>query len=105
METDRGQQIEPGQDVDWLAHEVIGAAIEVHRHLGPGYLESVYEQALARELGLRAIPYQRQLPVSVMYKGEPIGHGCLDFLVDKKLVVESKAVESLALIHKAQVIS
>jgi GxxExxY protein len=54
--------IEPDGELDRLAHEVIGAAIEVHRHLGPGYLESVYEEALAIELGLRGISFQRQVP-------------------------------------------
>jgi GxxExxY protein len=102
METERE---EPGPEVDQLAHAVIGAAIEVHRHLGPGYLEAVYEEVLAFEFGLRGIPFERQKPVAVQYKGHPVGEGYLDFLVAGCLVVELKAVEALAPVHKAQVIS
>jgi GxxExxY protein len=96
---------EPTTEIDRLAHEVIGAAIEVHRVLGPGYLESVYEQALAAELTLRGISFTRQVAFAVDYKGQPVGEGRLDFLVGGLLVVELKAVETLAPIHSAQVIS
>jgi len=96
---------EPDEDLDRVAHEVIGAAIEVHRILGPGFLESVYEEALCVELRLRAIPFQRQVLLSVVYKGTPIGQGRLDLLVSEKLIVEIKTVETLAAIHKAQAIS
>jgi GxxExxY protein len=96
---------EPDDSLDCLAREVIAAAIEVHRELGPGYLESVYEQALAVEMGLRGIRFERQKPFSLVYKGQKVGEGRLDFLVDGRLVVEMKAVEALAAIHKAQVIS
>jgi GxxExxY protein len=91
--------------LDDLAHAVIGAAIEVHRCLGPGYLESVYEEALALELQSRDIPFEKQRPVSVNYKGHPVGEGRLDFLVGGALIVELKAVDALAPIHKAQVLS
>lgn len=96
---------EPDLLLDALAHDVIGAAIEVHRILGPGYLENVYEQALAKELELRGIPFARQNDFSLDYKGSPVGKGRLDFLVNDKLVLEIKATDSLAPIHKAQVIS
>jgi GxxExxY protein len=96
---------EPDFDVDRLAHSVIGAAIEVHRHLGPGYLEGVYEEAIAREFDIQAIPYQRQYAVAVNYKGRQVGQGKVDFLVGGKLVVELKAVEILLPVHKAQIIS
>jgi GxxExxY protein len=99
------QREEPDAEADASAHAVIGAAIEVHRHLGPGYLEAVYEEALAFEFGLCGIPFERQKPVAVDYKGHPVGEGYLDFLVDSCLVVELKAVETLAPVHKAQVIS
>ena len=66
---------EPDEEEDALAHAVIGAAIEVHRHLGPGYLESVYEDALAIELTLRRIPFERQMPIAVNFKGHPVGEG------------------------------
>ncbi|MEK6716704.1 MAG: GxxExxY protein [candidate division NC10 bacterium] len=98
-------KVEPNQRVDRLAREVIGAAIEVHRHLGPGFLESVYEEALVIELTLRGIPFERQRPVPVSYKERNVGEGRVDLLVAQELLVELKAVESLAPIHKAQVIS
>jgi GxxExxY protein len=98
-------KIEPDEALDELARAVLGAAIEVPRHLGPGYLESVYEEALAVELKLRGVPFERQIPIAVSYKGEAVGEGRLDFLVGNRLLVELKAVDSLAPIHKAQVIS
>jgi GxxExxY protein len=97
--------VEPSARADQRAHEVIGAAIEVHRHLGPGFLESVYEEALARELGSRDVPFRRQVPIGVSYKGDLIGEARLDLMVDDCLVVEVKAVDLLAPIHKAQLIS
>jgi GxxExxY protein len=99
------QKEESKPEVDEMAHAVIGAAIEVHRHLGPGYLEAVYEEALAFEMAQRDIPFERQKPVAVDYKGHPVGEGRLDFLVAESLVVELKAVDALAPVHKAQVIS
>jgi GxxExxY protein len=96
---------EPDAVIDALAREVIGAAIEVHKVLGPGYLESVYEAALAVELTLRNIPFVRQAAIAVDYKGHAVGEGRLDLLIDRRLVVELKAVDALAPIHSAQVIS
>ena len=88
-----GSRAEPGRELDELAHRVIGAAIEVHRHLGPGFLESVYEDALAVEFRLREIPHERQKVIAVQYKRLPVGEGRLDFLVGGALVVELKSVE------------
>jgi GxxExxY protein len=96
---------EPAERLDVLARSVIGAAIEVHRHLGPGYLESIYEEALAVELELRGVPFERQKPIEVNYKGREVGQGRIDLLIEGQLLVELKTVEALALIHKAQVIS
>ena len=96
---------EPSPKLDQLTHEVIGAAIEVHRTLGPGYLEAVYEEALAIELALRGIPFTRQVVIAVDYKGHSVGESRLDLLVGGQLVTELKAVEALAPIHSAQVIS
>jgi len=96
---------EPDSQTDALAHTVIGAAIEVHRHLGPGFLESVYEEALCVELRLRKIPFERQRPAKVEYKGESVGEGRLDLLVDDRLIVELKAVREVAPIHRAIVVS
>ena len=96
---------EPSEELDKLAYAVIGAAIEVHRVLGAGFLESVYQQALGVELHLRRIPFISQAPVAVNYKGASVGEGKLDFLVGNSLIVELKAVENLAPIHNAQVMS
>jgi GxxExxY protein len=96
---------EPGKQVDELAHAVIGAAIEVHRQLGPGFLEGIYEEALCVELMDAGIPVERQKEIGVVYKGRIIGKHRLDLLVGGSLVVELKTVEELADIHKAQVIS
>lgn len=96
---------EPEERTDALARAVIGAAIEVHRLLGPGYLEEIYGRALQVEFRLRGIPFEAQKTVGVEYKGQAVGEGRLDFLVGGCLVVELKAVEGLAPIHTAQVIS
>ena len=100
-----GEAAGPGIEVDRLARAALGAAIEVHRLLGLGYLESVYEEALVIEFRLRAIPFERQVPFALDYKGNPVGEGRLDFLVGGVLVVEIKAVEALAPIHTAQALS
>ncbi len=90
-----------------ISRQVIGAAIEVHRELGgPGLLEDIYEQALARELTLRNLPVVRQLPVPVLYKGLEIKKPLvLDLLVSDKLVVEVKAVEKLNPIFHTQLLT
>jgi GxxExxY protein len=94
-----------GDELDILARRTIGAAIEVHRSLGPGFLESVYEEALAIELGLQNIPFARQVTIAVPYKGHIVGESRVDILVANALVVELKAVDLLAPIHSAQLIS
>ncbi|MBX9905868.1 MAG: GxxExxY protein [Burkholderiales bacterium] len=96
---------EPDKFLDDLARVVVDAAMEVHRELGPGYVESVYEEALAVELRLRNVEFERQKAVSVSYKGHSVGEGRVDFLVRGVLIVELKAVEKLLPVHKAQVIS
>jgi GxxExxY protein len=97
--------VEPADRIDALARAVVDAAFQVHTTLGPGFLESVYRDALAVELTLRRIPFGREVPIAVSYKGHGVGRGFLDLLVDQQLVVELKAVEALAPIHTAQVIS
>lgn len=85
---------------------IIGAAIEVHKHLGPGLLESAYEEPMAHELTLRSIPFERQKPLPVVYKGVRLESGYrLDFLVGGLVVVELKAVDKLAPIHEAQMLT
>lgn len=88
-----------------IARNVIGAAIEVHKALGPGYLESVYEAALCTELEFREIAFANQYPVSVLYKGRYVGEGRIDLLVERCVVVELKAMDGLLPIHTAQVMS
>ena len=101
----RGPRREPTAEEDSLARQVIGAAIEVHRVLGPGLLESVYEEALCVELTERGVSFVRQPQVDLMYKGHPIGVGRLDLLVGGWVVVELKAVNALTDVHTAQLIS
>ncbi len=96
---------EADSELNRLSEQVIGAAIEVHRELGPGFLESVYEEALCCELTTRKIAFGRQVVVAVNYKGVMVGENRLDLLVDKRLIVELKAVEEIEPIHRAQVIS
>lgn len=96
---------EPSEQADRAAKAVIGCAIEVHRELGPGYLESTYEAALALEMISRGITFVRQPAVEVSYKGSPVGQNRLDFLVDGCLIVELKAVDQFSPIHVAQVVS
>ena len=85
-----------------VTHEIIGAAIEVHKHLGPGLLESAYEECLAHELQLRKLRVERQKPVPVVYKETKLECGYrLDLLVECKIVVELKSVEGLGPIHEA----
>jgi GxxExxY protein len=96
---------EPSKEVDDLARKVIGAAIEVHRALGPGYTENVYEEALCIEIRNQKIPFERQVKIAVEYKGQKVGEGRLDLLVAKLLPVELKAVEGFAPIQQAQVLS
>jgi len=93
-------------EVDQITHTVIGAAIEVHRRLGPGLLESAYEACLAYELGQRRVRFERQKTVPVVYKGQRLDCGYrMDLLVEEKVVVEVKAVEQLTNVHKAQLLS
>jgi len=92
-------------DLEKLANRVIGAALEVHSILGPGYIEGIYEEALAREFILRCIPFDRQKMIKLNYKGYSVGEGRVDFLVGNQLIVELKAVEHFSAIHTAQVIS
>ena len=89
-----------------VSHKAIGAAIEVHRHLGPGLLESVYEAALCRELWLRRIAFEQQVPVRIEYKGLGLRTAVrLDLLVEQCVVVEVKAVEQLLPIHRSQLLT
>lgn len=92
--------------VNDLTEAIIGAAMEVHRTLGAGLLESAYEECLCRELTLRDVPFQRQVPLPVEYKGVNLDCGYrLDLLVSDAVVVEIKSVEQLLPIHEAQLLT
>ena len=93
------------EEIEQLARRVIGCAIEVHKVLGPRFLESVYEEALSVELRMHGIPFVRQPLVDVGYKGHHVGAHRLDLLVGEVLVVELKAVEAIDPIYIAQVLS
>lgn len=99
----------PPDDLDRLnrwSEAAIGAAIEVHRHLGPGLLESAYQQCLEYELGLRSIPFVRQVELPVNYKGVVLECGYrLDIVIAGCVVLELKAVEKLEPVHEAQLIT
>ena len=93
-------------DINKLTGEVIGAAIEVHKALGPGLLESAYEECLCRELFLRKMPLKRQEPLPIEYKGVKLDCGYrLDIVVADQLIVELKACESLQPVHEAQLLT
>jgi GxxExxY protein len=83
-----------------LTHLIIGAAIDIHRNLGPGLLEAVYEECLAKEFVLRGIPFERQKPIPLVYKDLKLECGYrLDFLVNHRIVLELKSIEAIAPIH------
>ena len=89
-----------------LTEKIIGAAIEVHRALGPGLLESIYQACLAREFTLRGIKFVEQKPLPVEYKGLRLESSYrLDFLIEDKVVVELKAVDSIHAVHDAQLLT
>jgi GxxExxY protein len=91
---------------DPLTERIIGCAIEVHRTLGPGLLESTYEQCLAHELALNAIPFRLQVPMPVEYKGVFLECGYrIDILVNEQVVLELKSVEKFSGIHEAQLLT
>ena len=90
---------------DSLTKAIIGAAIEVHRHLGPGLLESIYEEALCVELELRAISVERQVIIDVHYKGHILKGQRIDLLVNKEVILELKAVEKMPEFAVAQLMS
>jgi len=96
---------DPGQAADEIANAVIGAAIAVHRVLGPGHLELVYERARAVELQFNGLAVQTQVPADVHYRGVLVGESQIDMIVNEWVVVEIKAVDALGPIHLAQALS
>jgi GxxExxY protein len=92
-------------DVEDVMHRVIGAAIEVHRHLGPGFMESIYFRALCVEFVERGMAFEKERTVEIVYKGRVLHGQRLDLLVESKVIVEVKAVSQLEEIHGSQVVS
>ncbi len=90
---------------DELTEKIIGAAIEVHRELGPGLLESIYEEALCFEFELQGIKYQRQVPADIIYKGKVIKGQKIDLLVEDEVVVEIKSLSKMPEVALAQTLS
>lgn len=89
-----------------LSEQIIGAAIEVHRALGPGLLESAYQRCMEHELELRRIAFQSEVPLPITYKGIALDCGYrMDLVVDGKIVVELKAVEAMNKVHEAQLLT
>src|SRR5687768_5416144 len=89
-----------------LTEEIIGAGIEVHRYLGPGLLESVYEECMCRRLGLRGLQFERQVGLPIRYKGVPLDVSLrMDLVVERLVVVEVKAIEKLLPVHEAQLVT
>lgn len=90
---------------DPLTYQIIGAGIEVHKVLGPGLLERIYEDALCIEFSERKLQYERQKPINLIYKGHVIGDLVADVIVEERVIVELKAVEKLIPIHTAQLMT
>lgn len=88
-----------------LTKQIIGAAIAVHRSLGPGFLESIYEKALIIELTQMGMSIGCQVPINIQYRGKPIGMHRLDLIVENRIVVEIKAIKEIDDVHKAVVLS
>jgi GxxExxY protein len=93
-------------EINQITHRIIGAAIEVHRHLGPGLLESLYERCLVYELELDGLRVERQKPLPINYKGITFEQGYrIDLLVEDTVVVEVKSVDQIIDVHEAQILS
>jgi GxxExxY protein len=106
LTAENAEHAEDMDNLNDLTDAIIGAAMEVHRALGPGLLESTYEMCLCRELTIRGIPFRRQVPIPVEYKGIKLDCGYrADILVDGAILLEIKAIDSLPPIHEAQLLT
>jgi GxxExxY protein len=102
----RAESFEPiPKEVEKAGRALLDAAIEVHRHLGPGFLERIYEESLCHELALRGVSFERQKSIQVFYKDMALGKQRVDLLVEGVVVVEIKAVDAILPIHQAQLLS
>jgi len=98
--------MEPMMNMNQLSSKIIGAAIEVHKTLGPGLLESAYEECLCHELGMQGLLFEKQKPLSIDYKGKRLDCGYrLDVIVEKAVIIELKSCEKIEPIHKAQLLT
>jgi GxxExxY protein len=104
--TEINQRVATERQENDITGKIIGAAIEVHKKLGPGLLESAYEECLCCEMQLRGIEFKRQVPLQLNYKGVVLDCGYrLDLLVEDKVIVELKSIEGLEPIHEAQMLT
>jgi GxxExxY protein len=92
-------------DINYLTHKIIGCAMEVHKQMGNGFQEVVYQRALSIELNIQGIEHIRELEMPLQYKGYDVGTRRVDFFIEGKVMVEIKAVENLEDVHKAQAIN
>jgi GxxExxY protein len=98
--------MEPMMNMNQLSSKIIGAAIEVHKTLGPGLLESAYEECLCHELGMQGLLFEKQKPLSIDYKGKKLDCGYrLDIIVEEAVIIELKSCEKIEPIHKAQLLT
>jgi GxxExxY protein len=99
------EEMEPDPELNEWTNKILACGFDVHSEIGPGFAESIYQNALEHELNLRGIPFQRQVKVVVNYKGVVVGEGRIDLIVNDRVIVEIKCVESIASVHVAQSIA
>jgi GxxExxY protein len=92
-------------DLNDIKENIIGCAIEVHRNLGPGLLESIYDRAMCHEIGAKRVRFQNQVVVPILYKGTVLGEHRIDLIVENEIIVELKAVDRMDPVFKAQILS
>jgi GxxExxY protein len=92
-------------DLNVMTENIIGCAIEVHRNLGPGLLESIYDKAMCYEIGAKGMRFQNQLVIPILYKGTILGEHRIDMIVEDEIIVELKAVDRMDPVFKAQILS
>ena len=93
------------EEINGLSNKVLGLAISVHKEIGPGFVESIYEKALSYELGKARIKFEEQKEIRVKYKSVDLGHQRIDFLIDNEIIIEIKSVSEINKIHEAQILS
>ena len=96
---------DPDSELNALAAELIEAATTVHQYLGPGFQETVYLDAMCIELGFRGVPFMRQVPVNLVYRGMPVGEGLVDLYAGRRIICSLKAVDDLTDVHEIQMMS